>query len=148
MPNAEVRRALPADLDTLVPLAAAYCVEDRHAFDEERVRTALGPLLADDTHGIVLVVAGPDGPCGYAVVTWGYSIESGGIECLLDEIYVADRDRGYGSALLTDCIERAREHGALTMFLETEAHNDAARRFYMRNGFVTEDSVWMGRPLR
>lgn len=27
-------------------------------------------------------------PLGYAIVTWGYSLESGGREALLDEIYL------------------------------------------------------------
>ena len=142
-----IRRAVPGDLDGLLALAEAYCAADHHDFAADRVRAAMAPLLEDDRHGIILVLDGLRGPSGYAVVTWGYSIESGGIECLLDEIYIADRGRGLGRRLLDACLARAREHGCRTMFLETEAHNDGARRFYARAGFTAETSVWMGRPL-
>ena len=147
MAAVSVRRAGPADLGALLPLAQAYCLADRHDFDDERVRGALDPLLQDDTHGIVLVAASDRVLVGYAVVTWGYSIESGGPESLLDEIYVADPGRGIGSLLVTACLDAARARGARTMFLETEAHNEDARRLYARLGFAVEDSVWMGRAL-
>lgn len=142
-----IRRAGPEDLPDLLPLAADYCVADQHDFDEDRVCSAFGPLLADDRFGVVLVVDDGGTLAGYAVVTWGYSIESGGVESLLDEIYVADRGQGLGSQLVEACITAARDHGARTMFLETEAHNARVRRLYQRHGFMTEDSVWMGRGL-
>lgn len=147
MATASIRRASAADLDALVRLGEAYCAADRHDFDHVRVRSALTPLLQDDAHGVVLVAEAEGRPIGYAVVTWGYSIESGGVESLLDEIYVAEPGRGIGSRLLDACLDAARRHGARTMFLETEAHNEGARRLYARHGFATEDSIWMGRPL-
>ena len=33
------------------------------------------------------------------------------------------------------------------MFLETEAPNERARRFYQRHDFTTEDSIWLSRDL-
>jgi hypothetical protein len=42
----------------------------------------------------------------YAVVTWGWSIESGGRDALLDEIYVADRSRGIGAEMMHEIMER------------------------------------------
>ena len=130
-----------------MPLAEAYCVADHHVFDDARVRGALLPLLDDNEHGTVLVAESGSAIVGYAVLTWGYSIESGGVESLLDELYVAEQRRGFGSALLAACLDAARAHGARTMFLETEAHNEGARRLYARHGFLAEDSVWMGREL-
>jgi GNAT superfamily N-acetyltransferase len=122
---------------------------DRHPFDERVVVSALGPLLADDSLGQVWLLIDPDGsePCGYAVVTWGYSLESGGREALLDELYVRERDRGTGSRALPQILAAATAAGAVRLFLETEAHNEAVRRFYRRHGLVAEDSVWMSVDL-
>ncbi|MFN8076688.1 MAG: GNAT family N-acetyltransferase [Kineosporiaceae bacterium] len=128
---------------------------DGHEFDAERVRRALLPLLADDALGQVWLVHddehpaqdAADGAAGYAVITWGWSLESGGRECLLDEIYVRSPGRGLGGLLLDAVITAAAQAGALAMFLETEAPNDAARRLYARHGFVAEDSTWMARDL-
>lgn len=140
-----VRRAGVTDLDVLVDLAAEFNAIDRHPYDEDRVRTALLPLLVDDSLGVVYVNGDP--PDGYALVTWGYSVESGGRDALLDEIYTRDRGRGKGGDLLEAVLVDLTQRGLPRVFLETEAHNFAVRRFYQRHGFQTEDSVWMTRQL-
>lgn len=120
---------------------------DGHPFDRQRVTSALEPLLADDAFGEVWVVIGEQGMVGYCVVTWGYSLESGGRDCLLDEMYVSEPGSGTGSVLLDRVIAAVRERGFASIFLETEIENAAARRFYSRHGFTVEDSVWMSLDL-
>jgi GNAT superfamily N-acetyltransferase len=146
---ATIARAALEDLPVLLPLVAAFCELDHHPFDEDRVAQALGPLLADDAFGQVWLIVDPAGgpPVGYAVVTWGYSLESGGREGLLDEIFVQERSRGIGAAALDELLAACRAAGVRRMFLETEAHNSRVRRFYARHGFAVEDSVWMSRDL-
>ena len=139
-------RAGAGDEAVLLPLIREFCAVDRHEFDRERVLAGLRPLLVDDRHGQVWLIREPGGEvAGYAVVTWGWSLESGGRECLLDEIYVRSRGRGLGGKALEAIVEAAGEAGASAMFLETEAHNERARAFYRRGGFTAEDSIWMSR---
>lgn len=110
----------------------------------------LKPLLSDDTRGqvwLILDADTTDTAGGYAVVTWSWSLESGGRDCILDEFYVRERGRGVGAAALAEILTAAAHAGARAMFLETEAHNSRVRRFYSRAGFVREDSVWMSRTL-
>jgi ribosomal protein S18 acetylase RimI-like enzyme len=135
-----IRRAGPADLDLLVELHRAFCDVDAHPFDPARARAAFAPLLTDDTHGVVWVV---DAPQAYAVLTWGWSIEAGGAEAVLDEIYVSERDDGLGSALIEHVVADGRRRGLARIFLETEVHNGRVRRFYERHGFTADDSIWM-----
>lgn len=146
---ATIVRATPDDLSVLLPLVADFCELDHHPYDEARVVRALGPLLADDRFGQVWLVGDgdPGAPVGYAVVTWGYSVESGGREALLDEIFVRDRSRGIGASLLHELLAACRAQGVRRMFLETEAHNTRVRRFYARHGFTVEDSIWMSADL-
>lgn len=141
-----IRRATSADLEPLLPLVRAFYEIDRHEFDESVVRAALIPLLSDDTFGQVWVTD-DGGLSGYVVVTWGYSLESGGRECLVDELYVERRSNGSGARLLEVSLEGAKAAGARAVFLETEAHNQRVRSFYARCGFDLEDSVWMSRSL-
>ncbi|WP_246018778.1 GNAT family N-acetyltransferase [Saccharothrix australiensis] len=115
---------------------------DGHDYDEERVTAALGPLLADDRYGQVWLF-----DTGYAVVTWGYSLESGGRDALLDEFFVRNRGGGVGGRVIAELVAACRAAGARKVFLETEAPNDAARRFYRRHGFEPEASTWMSRVL-
>jgi ribosomal protein S18 acetylase RimI-like enzyme len=155
-----LRRAGAGDLPQLLGLVAEYCAADGHAFEADRVRAALLPLLADDAHGQVWVHVRADGPDadgplgessapldGYIVTAWSWSLESGGRECLVDELYVRDRRLGHGRELVERALVAARAHGCRVAFLETEAANDGARSFYQRLGFGLEDSVWLSRPL-
>jgi ribosomal protein S18 acetylase RimI-like enzyme len=142
-----IRRATSDDLESLLPLIRSFYEIDQHAFEESVVRTALSPLLVDDEFGQVWVTDDGDSLGGYVVVTWGYSLESGGRECLVDEIYVEHRSSGIGARLLQTALDGARRAGARAVFLETESHNQRVRSFYARCGFEAEDSVWMSRSL-
>jgi ribosomal protein S18 acetylase RimI-like enzyme len=135
-----LRRATTQDLEYVLELVEAFYAEDRHTFDSAHCRAALVPLLESDTAGCVWLT---EGVAGYVIVTWGYSIESGGREALIDELYIAERNRGYGTLLMQSLLPLLVEHGAKVLFLETELHNDRARRFYERIGLTAEDSIWM-----
>lgn len=143
----ECRRAESDDLAGLMPLIREFYRVDRHEFDEATILTALIPLLADDLFGQVWVTEDNGEVTGYAVVTWSYSLESGGRDCILDEIYVEQRSSGTGSRLLEAAMAGAAQAGARAIFLETEAHNRRVRSFYARHGFQEEDSVWMSRSM-
>lgn len=142
-----IRRAVPDDLDRLIGLHSRFCAADGHDFDEERAREALTPLLDDDRRGLVWLAEGDEGE-GYAVVTWGWSVESGGPDALLDEIYAEPAGRGIGAALLEEIVSELAARGSVSrIFLETEQGNEAARRLYRRHGFEVEPSVWMSREI-
>ena len=131
----------------MLGLSQRYCAADGHHFDPDHVRSALLGLLDRPDRGLVLVVVDGATPVGYAVVTWGYSIESGGVEALLDEIYLDIRGRGLGATLLDRVLAAARAQGARRLFCETEAANHRARAFYRRHRFEQESSIWLSREL-
>jgi ribosomal protein S18 acetylase RimI-like enzyme len=122
------------------------------AFSEEvlaplsisHLEAALEPLLEDSTIGDVWVVE-EEKILGYLVITWGWGIESGGREALIDEIFITPNSRGQGlaSALVRASLERAKSLGTKAVFLETEADNPESRALYERLGFKAESSVWM-----
>ncbi|MEU7532276.1 GNAT family N-acetyltransferase [Saccharothrix sp. NPDC042600] len=142
MGTVTITRASTSDLPTILPLVREFYEIDGHHYDEAFVTAALEPLLADDRYGQVWLF-----DTGYAVLTWGYSLESGGRDALLDEFFVRNRGGGVGGAVLRALVDRARAAGARKMFLETEAPNDAARRFYGRHGFEAETSTWLSQVL-
>lgn len=142
----DIRRAAPADLAAVVDLHARFCEADGHIFSADVATRAFTPLLADDSHGVVWLVDDPSAR-GYAVVTWGWSIESGGRDALVDEIYAEPTGTGVGRALMERLLADTEERGIRSVFLETEVGNESARRFYRRLGFESEDSVWMTRRL-
>jgi GNAT superfamily N-acetyltransferase len=111
-----------------------------HEFDPATPESGVIPLLDSDRHGVIWMTDD-----AYAVVRWSWSLESGGLEAILDEIYVRTRGAGTGSALIEHVLADCQARGVRRIFLETEAPNDAARRLYERHGFVAEDSIWMAR---
>ena len=140
-----IRRAVVADLAELLRLGERYCAADQAQWLPQRARQGFEPLLRDDTHGVVLAVDIDGTLIGYAVLTWGWSIEAGGRESLLDEMYIDQPGRGYGSLLIEEVVAVAKAHGAVRVFLETESANTAARDFWLARGFELEDSIWLQR---
>lgn len=147
-----VRRAVPDDLEVLIELVAEYCQADCHRFDATVVRSGLEPLLADDTYGAIWLIDPNEGvDChtadGYIVVTWGWSIEIGGLDVVLDEFYVRSRGQGKGGDALRVIETVCRERGVKRIFLETELTNDRARQLYERHGYQADTSIWMSKEL-
>jgi len=147
-----VRRAVPDDLAVLTELVAEYCQADGHRFDPVVARHGLEPLLTDDTYGAVWLIDpvehhGSRAADGYIVVTWGWSIEIGGLDVVLDEFYVRSRGRGKGSDALEIIEGDCRRRGAKRIFLETEVANQRARRLYERHGYQADTSIWMSKVL-
>ncbi len=144
----QIRRGQPHDIDHVLVLVEEYCAADGHRFDATIARAGIEPLLADDARGVIWL-AELDGVVeGYTAVTWGWSIEVGGLDVVLDELYVRRRDCGIGSRLLDhlerDCLDRGVER----IFLETERPNERARRLYARHGYTADTSIWMAKELR
>jgi GNAT superfamily N-acetyltransferase len=144
-----IRRAVVEDLDELVALGREYAAADGHVFDPAIARRGFEPLLADDALGFVLLAVGADDDVavGYAAVTWGWSIEVGGPDVVLDEIFTRAKGEGVGSRLLAALEATCRDRGVRRIFLETERPNDGARRLYERHGWVADDSIWMAKEL-
>ena len=142
-----IRRADRNDLPRLLELGAEYCTADGHDIDLDRMRAGFAGLLDDDAHGVVVVVDVDGSVEGYGVVTWGWSVEIGGREAVLDELYVRSRNRGLGSQLVAEIERECAGRGVLRIFLETERPNDAARRLYGRLGYAEDDSIWMSKEL-
>lgn len=153
MKDVEVRRATPAHLASLLAMLGEFYAEDGHEYDEGCIRAALEPLLTDDARGQVWVLQRAGdldiSLLGYAVLTWGWSLESGGREGLLDEFFVVGGRRrgGLGGLLIDHIIAEARAAGCRALFLETERPNHKARAFYDRHGLEEQESIWMSAQL-
>lgn len=142
-----LRLATSEDYQDLIPLIKEFCEIDNHEFDDARIEKSLVPLLKDAVLGRVIILEVEGELKGYAVLTWGWSLESGGRESLLDEIYVRERNQGWGALLLEKVVATAKDNGAQIIFLETELANERVRDFYLRHGFSKEDSIWLSQKL-
>jgi ribosomal protein S18 acetylase RimI-like enzyme len=131
----------PDDLDRLLPMVAAYHAYERIDTTAEHRRAALAPLLAGSPHGAVWFIGPRLSPVGYVVVTFGWSIEFGGLDAIIDELFIREavRGRGMGSEALRALIATLEGSGLRALHLEVDEDNEVARRFYARLGFGTRD---------
>ncbi|MEM9551841.1 MAG: GNAT family N-acetyltransferase [Pseudomonadota bacterium] len=139
--SASLHLARAEDLDRLITLAKAFYAEEGLQGTDEARRNALAPLLDGSPHGAAYLIGPARAPIGYVVVTFGWSVEFGGLDAMIDEIYLrpAVRGRGIATEVLLSLAKALQEAGVAALHLEVAADNDKAQRLYARAGFQQRD---------
>ena len=75
-------------LDRLLPMLASFHAEEDIKISDEQRAEGLTPLLEGSPHGVVYLIGPPRAPIGYIVISFGWSIEFGGMDGFVDELYV------------------------------------------------------------
>jgi GNAT superfamily N-acetyltransferase len=124
------------DLDRLLPMIAAHHREDAIEVTDEHRREAVLPLLEGSPHGAIWFIGPRMSPVGYVAVSFGWSIEMGGMDGIVDEFWVRDkvRGRGMGGEALSVLLKSLKEAGLRALHLEV-AEGSRAERLYTRSGF-------------
>jgi GNAT superfamily N-acetyltransferase len=112
-------------------------------------RGALEALVGDETLGRVWVIRAGGAAIGYVVLTLGYSLEYGGRDACIDELYVREayRGQGGGSRTLSFVAEVCRALGVCALHLEVERANRGAYGVYRKAGFVDHDCYLMTKRI-
>jgi ribosomal protein S18 acetylase RimI-like enzyme len=148
--SAALTLAAPEHLDRVVSLVAAFHAEAGIEMSDEDRRAGLAPLLDGIPHGVVYLIGPPRAPIGYVVITFGWSVEFGGLDGIIDELYVRPgvRKRGIASEALIALPRALAEGGLRAIHLEVDRDNKAALRLYKRAGFTArENYMYMSRKL-
>lgn len=147
--DATLRLAVPADLETLLPLVREFWEIERLHFVEPEVRRALAGLLASPQYGLVLLAESAGAPIGYLALTLGYSLEFLGRDAFVDEVYLreAHRGKGLGERAIARALELCRELGVRALHLEVDHVNPRARLLYERMGFEPHERALLTRRV-
>ncbi|AXT25821.1 N-acetyltransferase [Ruegeria sp. AD91A] len=139
--SAALRLARPEDLDRLMALVTAFHTEAGLAQDPDQIRNALAPLLEGIPHGCVYLIGPGRAPLGYIILSFGWSVEFGGMDGFVDEIYIrpAVRGRGIATEVLLALPKALSEAGLTALHLEVDRNNEAAQNIYLRTGFKPRD---------
>ncbi|MCG6885261.1 MAG: GNAT family N-acetyltransferase [Silicimonas sp.] len=135
----------PGDLDKTERMVAAYHALEGFESDEAHRRAALEPLLEGSPHGAVWLIGPKMAPVGYVAVSFGWSIELGGLDGVIDEFWIREavRGRGMGSEALAALLKALKGAGVAALSLEVAHGNDTAQRLYERAGFSRRDYQYM-----
>ncbi|MEO0676061.1 MAG: GNAT family N-acetyltransferase [Pseudomonadota bacterium] len=136
-----IHRATREDLPALEPLIAAFHAEEGIDTDAAHRLRAISPLLDGSPHAEIFLIGPRRAPAGYALICYGWTLEYGGLDSYLDELYLrpAVRGRGIGSDALQALSQYLSGKGAMALALEVDFDNAAAVATFQRSGFVPRE---------
>jgi GNAT superfamily N-acetyltransferase len=138
------------DFDRLLRLVAAYYRFDSIAYDTRVTGAALRRLLREKSLGRAWVIDAGRELAGYAIVTYNYDLEFGGIEAILTDLFIAQRHRrkGLGARMVNAVCAFCRRERIGALELQVNRSNEAAQAFYRALGFEALDRIVMSFDVR
>ncbi len=146
-PDLTLRQASRDDIDMLARFSDALNDEDGHPL-QVPARDVLETLLADKRLGAAFIVERDGAVVGSVLMCFGFSVEYGGRDAIVDEIYILPdaRGGGIGGWVLQAMEAWAAEHGLVALHLEVMRDNPAAT-LYARHGYAGRDSLLLSKRL-
>jgi GNAT superfamily N-acetyltransferase len=151
MNRSEIRFQLAGmpDIEALLAMMLEFYAHEELRFEETAARQALEGILKNDSVGRVFLILANHDVAGYAVLTFGYSLEFLGRDAFVDELFLHEqfRGQGIGGRALEFLASVCRENGIKALHLEVERKNAAAQRAYQKFGFADHDRYLMTKWL-
>jgi hypothetical protein len=97
------RAATPADVPSLLVLQEAFYRHENYPYAVDRARTAMRQLIGDDSLGRMMVIESENAIVGFMAIVFGFSLEFGGRDAIIGELYVSHRARCCGLSTLSLC---------------------------------------------
>lgn len=145
-----IEPATAADIPALSDLLSVlFSQEAEFTPDAQAQSRGLAQIISHADIGTVLVARQDDQIMGMVNVLFTVSTALGERVALLEDMVVspAARGAGVGTRLLAGAIACARAQGCKRMTLLTDRTNEAAQRFYGKQGFVVSGMIPMRLPL-
>jgi len=128
---------------------AAFNGEDGHDIAPDVLERSLAAVAEREPLLRVWMIEREGRALGYVALALGYSIEVGGLDAFVDELYLLPEERahGLGSAALAFVEREARALGVRRLCLEVELHNLRAHALYERHGYTAHSRHLMSKRL-
>jgi ribosomal protein S18 acetylase RimI-like enzyme len=137
----ELELATLEDDAIVLDLVRQYYELEAIPFDESFASLALTPLLQQSDAGRIWLMNLSGVTIGYVALCFGYSIELGGRDAFVDEIFILaeHRGKGIGKSVLLDIQSMARGLNVKALHLEVRRSNNRARNLYLSLGFSSRE---------
>lgn len=132
-----VRRMQRQDRAAVLGMLATQLEEHAVSIDRAALEAAVDGVSGRPERGQFLVLEEGAALIGFAYLGFTWTLETGGLTCWIEELYVRPeaRGRGRGAALLESALLEARARGAKAMDLEVEEGHERVNTLYERAGF-------------
>jgi ribosomal protein S18 acetylase RimI-like enzyme len=145
-----IRAAAISDIDQLLHMMRGLQQDDPWSvpFCEKDVRESLRELLDNASAGRVFIIRDTEFCIGYLVISFGFSLEYGGKNAWIDELFIRSelRGKGIGSKALEFATQSARDSGAKVLHLAVNRGNPAIE-LYRRHGFEDHNRYLLSKWL-
>lgn len=131
----------PDDAGRILPLMAAFHAEEGLDLSDAHRAAALQPILDGSPLGQAFLIGPRIAPVGYMVLTIGWSIEFGGKDAFIDELFIRPsvRGRGLGTEAMNAAALYLTQNGVKALHLEVDHDNQRAISTYEKTGFERRD---------
>ncbi len=135
------RAAVAADIPVLTDLMAAFYAESGYKLDRDWAQASFLALLRNKAHGETQLFSMNGDLVGYGVITLRFSMEVGGLDACIDDLFVHHTHRRRGvarrgvEALLAEC----RKRGVLMVRVEVGRNDETAKALYNQFGLRPYD---------
>lgn len=127
-----IRKATLEDVPALVAMMREFYAESDYPLDRDWAAGSFQALLRDEAFGAAWIVSRDSEPAGYVVLTVRFSMEYGGLDAFVDDLFVRTefRRRGLARALLKALFDECARRRVLAVHVEVGQDNDAAKALY------------------
>ncbi len=138
-----IRNLRQADKETFISMVEAFYASPavEHSVNSENFNTTFETAMSDNPYLRVLIIESEGKTTGYAVLSFTYSNEAGGMVVWIEEVYIKAKHRGegLGSELLA-FVEK--EYITAKRFrLEVTKSNIGAISLYQKQGYRVLDYI-------
>ncbi|HQR32437.1 MAG TPA: GNAT family N-acetyltransferase [Blastocatellia bacterium] len=149
MADLRFQLATTSDNELLLKMMQEFYQHEEITFDAANARQALHGILSNEAFGKVFLLFVNEMVAGYAVLTFGYSLEFCGRDAFVDELFLHEqfRGQGLGKQVLEFLAKVCVEHGIRALHLEVEHKNTIAQQSYRKFGFADHDRHLMTKWL-
>ena len=115
----------------------------------EKLKSTLAELLAHPKYGSVFLIKQNNNFIGYAILCFGFSLEYGGRDAFIDELFIREdfRNKKIGSEVIDYLCKYARTTGIKALHIEVKEKHKEAGRLYERKGFSVHSGNFLSKVL-
>lgn len=134
----EIRKFVPQDKDVFIGFAKQFYSTDSvaHSIPQQNMERAFEEIIADSPYVDGFMMIKQNQPAGYAIISYTYSMEAGGMLGILDELFVspAFQGQGIGGAFLKH-MKSNLSQGIKAFRLEFVTEKENLQSLYEKTGF-------------
>jgi ribosomal protein S18 acetylase RimI-like enzyme len=138
-----LKKATLEEIDPLLGLMAQFYEHFNYPFELEKHRKVVLSFLSNEYLGSIWLIQSEQKFVGYLALTYGFTFEFGGRDAFIDEFFITEkyRNEGLGRNTLLIIQNKMTELDLSAIHLQTEKHNQSAKKLYQNLGFVDFERI-------